>query len=91
MRDDLASNPYSDAPSSQRSSSRGRERKGPVSRPIIVEPIFAKGDIGGPLALEDFVALMLVSLIYVALALVIVTSESRKKHAQSARGKNVSA
>lgn len=55
-----------------------------LKRPIVVEPIFAKGGIGGPLRLDDFVALMAVGLIYVTLALLIVTSEWRNQRRESA-------
>lgn len=68
----------------------GGERQEVVGRPTVVEAILAKGDIGGPLALEDLLALMVVALIYVTLALVIVTSERRKKRPESARGRDVS-
>lgn len=61
-----------------------------VRRPIVVEAILAKGDIGGPLALEDLVAVVVVTLIYVTLALLIVTSERRKQRRESARSKAVS-
>lgn len=61
-----------------------------VRRPIAVETILAKGGTDGPLALEDLVALVVVSLIYVTLALVIVSSERRKGRA-GARGRDFSA
>lgn len=68
-------------------SSRDPELKERVRRPIVVETIFAKGDLAGPLAREDFLALVVVSLIYVTIALLIVTSQRRNQRRESARDK----
>ena len=49
---------------------------------MVVELVFAKGEAGGPLSVGDLLVAAAIAFIYVAIVVVVVTSERRSVKAQ---------